>query len=62
MFHGKYRPAKARISLGPLLGDPFLTFGAFCLDVRALTFYQLIGFSIEPLKVKLLAGEQKATV
>ena len=35
-------------------------FGAFCLDVRTLTFCQLMGFSIKPLKVKLLAGEQKA--
>ena len=30
------------------------TFGAFCLDVRILIFCQL-------LKVKLVAGEQKAT-
>ena len=35
-------------------------FGAFCLDVRTLTFCQLMD-SIKPLKVKLLAGEQKAT-
>ena len=38
------------------------SFGACCLDVRTLTFCQLAGFfSIKPLKVKLLAGEQKAT-
>ena len=37
-------------------------FGAFCLDVRTLTFCQLMGFPfIKPSKVKLLAGEQKAT-
>ena len=36
-------------------------FGACCLDVRTLTFCQLMGFSIKPLKVNLLAGEQKAT-
>ena len=36
-------------------------FGAFCLDVRTLTFLPTEGFSIKPLKVKLLAGEQKAT-
>ena len=34
---------------------------AFCLDARTLTFCQLMGFPIKPLKVKLLAGEQKAT-
>ena len=38
-----------------------LSFGACCLDVRTLTFLPTInGFSIKPLKVKLLAGEQKA--
>ena len=31
--------------------------GAFCLDVRTLTFCQPMGFP----EVKLLAGEQKAT-
>ena len=31
-----------------------------CLDVRVVTFCQLMGFP-KPLKVKLLAGEQKAT-
>ena len=31
-------------------GDPQRNFGAFCLDVRTLTFCQLVG----PLKVKLL--------
>ena len=35
--------------------------GAFCWDVRTLNFLPTNGFSIEPLKVKLLAGEQKAT-
>ena len=40
---------------------PCIYFGAFCMDVRTLTFCQLKGFSIKPLKVKLLAGEQKAT-
>ena len=38
----------------------FLNFGAFCLDVRTLTVCQLMGFSIKPLKHKLLAGEQKS--
>ena len=32
-----------------------------CLDVRTLTFLPTNGFSIKPLTVKLLAGEQKAT-
>ena len=36
-------------------------FGAICLDARTLTFCQPIGLPIKPLKVKLLAGEQKAT-
>ena len=37
-------------------------FGAFCLDVSTFClFANVIGFSIKPLKVKLLAGEQKAT-
>ena len=35
-------------------------FGACCLDVRTLTFCQLMGFPTKPLKIKLLA-EQKAT-
>ena len=35
-------------------------FGAFCLDART-NFLPTNGFSIGPLKVKLLAGEQKAT-
>ena len=35
--------------------------GAFFLDVRTLTFCQPMVFFIKPLKVKLLAGEQKAT-
>ena len=35
--------------------------GAFCLDVRTLTFLPTNGFSIKPPKGKLLAGEQKAT-
>ena len=35
-----------------------ILFGAFCLAARTLTFCQLMGL---PLKVKLLAGEQKAT-
>ena len=34
---------------------PMKLFGAICLDVRTLTFCQLIGF-IKPLKAKLLAG------
>ena len=34
--------------------------GAFCLDVRTLTFCQRV-FSMKPLKVKLVGGEQKAT-
>ena len=37
-----------------------LVFGAVCLD-RTLVFCQTHGFSIKPLKVQLLAGEQKAT-
>ena len=39
-----------------------LIFGAFCLDVRTLTFCRLMGFPlnhIKPLKVKLLAGSRK---
>ena len=39
-------------------GHNRFSFGAFCLDVRTLTFCQ---FSIRPLKVKLSAGEQKTT-
>ena len=35
--------------------------GAFCLDVRTLTFCQLLGFPNRPPKVKLFAGEQKPT-
>ena len=35
--------------------------GAFCLDVRTLAFCQLMGFPLNPPKVELLAGEQKAT-
>ena len=41
--------------------SPHRYFGAVCLDVRTLAFSQLLGFSFKPLKVKLLAGEQKAT-
>ena len=38
------------------------TFGAFCLDVRTLTFCQLIGFPLNHWKFFFfLAGEQKAT-
>ena len=55
-------PARASLS-AKFLRD--LVFGAFCLDVRTLTFLPTNGFSIKPLKlklkVKLLAGEQKAT-
>ena len=36
-------------------------FGAFCLDASDFNFLPTDGFSIKPLKVKLLAGEQKAT-
>ena len=36
------------------------TLGACCLAVKTLTFRQLMGFSMKPLKVELLAGEQKA--
>ena len=36
-------------------------FVAFCLDIRTLTFVPTNGFSITPLKAKLVAGEQKAT-
>ena len=44
-----------------IVGAPFI-FGAFCLDVRTLiNFLPTNGLSIKPLKVKLLAGEQKAT-
>ena len=41
----------------PPVGD------AFCLDVGTLTFLPTSGFffSMKPLKVKLVAGEQKAT-
>ena len=35
-----------------------IVFGAFCLDVRALNCLPTNGFSIKPLKVKLLAEEQ----
>ena len=38
-----------------------LYFGACCLDVRTFNFLPTNGFSIEPLKAKLLAGEEKAT-
>ena len=38
-----------------------LKFGAFSLDVKILTFLPTNGFSTKPLKVKLLAVEQKAT-
>ena len=34
--------------------------GAFCLDVRTLTFCQLMDFQFQQLKVNLFAGEQKA--
>ena len=35
--------------------------GAFCWDVRTFSLLPTNGFVIKPLKVKLLAGEQKAT-
>ena len=38
-----------------------LCFGAFCLDVRTLSFWETSWFSIKPLQVKVLEGEQKAT-
>ena len=43
-----------------LLFRSLLFRGACCLDVRTLTFCQRMGFPIKPLKVKLLAGKQKA--
>ena len=36
-------------------------FGAFCWMLGLFAFLPTNGFSIKPLKVKLLAGEQKAT-
>ena len=37
------------------------TFGAFCLDVRTLTFLPTSVLSTKPLKVEVLAGEHKGT-
>ena len=37
-------------------------FGAFCLDVRTFNFLPTHGFSVKPLKERLLAEEQKATL
>ena len=45
---------------GELLLSPEGHFN-FSWDVRTLTCLPTKGFSIKPLKVKLLAGEQKAT-
>ena len=40
---------------------PHGRFGAVCLDVRTFNFLPTNRFPIKPLKVKLFAGEQKAT-